>query len=138
MSARSRLRRFHPRRVASKVSGREAMGAVDQLRNRVDGMAERTQVSVQQSLAASKAAELYTREVNRISPQLAALETKVEALRLALEPVPGGDADELAEARSIVTAIQDEHRRIRVRLSALSQYEERLRRIEEKLGLPHD
>lgn len=132
------MRRFHPRRVASKVSGREALGAVDQLRTRVDGMAERTQVSVQQALFASKAAEVYTREVNRISPQLAALETKVEALRLALEPAPQGDADELAEARSIVMAVQEEHRRIRVRLTALTQYEERLRRVEEKLGLPHD
>jgi len=149
MSSISDLRRFHPRNVFRKVSGRDASEQVGRLRHRVDGLAERSQVSVQNSLRSAKAAEFYTREVNRISPQLAALETKVERLRLALEgariggPVDGSrggtvDRGELAEARGLVEQVQEEHRRIRVRLSALTQYEERLRRIEEHLGLPHE
>lgn len=139
----STITRFHPRNVFRKVSGRDASEQIGRLRQRVDGIAERSQVSVQQTIRSAKAAEFYTREVNRISPQLAALETKVERLRLALEAVtaPGVGSStptELAEARGLVEGIQEEHRRIRVRLTALTQYEERLRRIEEKLGLPHD
>lgn len=138
-TARETLRRFHPRRVAAKVSGREANEQIGRLRQRVDGIAERSQVSVQQSIRSAKAAELHTREVARIAPQLAALETKVERLRLALEtPVETPDPAALTEARGLVEIIQEEHRRIRVRLSALTQYEERLRRLEEHLGLPHD
>lgn len=139
MTAKDTLRRFHPRRVAAKVSGREANEQIGRLRKRVDGIAERSQVSVQQSIRSVKAAEFHTREVSRIAPQLAALETKVERLRLALEtPVETPDPDALTEARSLVETIQEEHRRIRVRLTALTQYEERLRRIEEHLGLPHE
>jgi len=130
--------RLHPRRVAAKVSGRDASEQIGRLRERVDGLAERAQVAVQQSARSAKAAELHTRELNRIAPQLAALEAKTEQLRLALAPTPTADAAELEEARGLVEVIQEEHRRIRVRLSALTQYEERLRRIEEKLGLPHD
>lgn len=139
----STITRFHPRNVFRKVSGRDASEQIGRLRQRVDGIAERSQVSVQQTIRSAKAAEFYTREVNRISPQLAALETKVERLRLALEALtaPGVGSStpaEVAEARGLVESIQEEHRRIRVRLTALTQYEERLRRIEEKLGLPHD
>jgi len=125
--------------VAAKVSGREANAQIAGLRSRVDGIAERSQASVQSSLRSAKAAEFYTREVNRISPQLAALETKVERLRLALEtPLQTPAPEALTEARGLVETVQEEHRRIRVRLTALTQYEERLRRIEEHLGLPHD
>lgn len=83
--------------------------------------------------------EVHTREINRIAHQLAALESKVEDLRQQLAPVPvPGSPDEVEAARSLVDEIRTEHQRVRVRLSAVTTYEERLRRLEEKLGLPHD
>lgn len=87
---------------------------------------------------AAKDAEFQVREVNRIAPQLAALEAKVEDLRQRLDDPAFTLGDEEQQARSLVEEIRLEHQRIRVRLSAVTTYEERLRRIEEKLGLPHD
>ncbi|WP_051218260.1 hypothetical protein [Nocardioides insulae] len=135
---RAAARRLRPRSVVRTVSGREAMSEIQRLRRRVDGIGERTQASVQGSFRSARAAELASREVNRLAPQLAALETKVEQLRLSLRPVAEPDSAELEQARGLVEAIQEEHRRIRVRLSEMTRHEERMRRIEEKLGLPHD
>lgn len=97
--------------------------------SRVEGTADR----------AVQDAETHVRELNRVAPQLAALEAKVEDLRQRLERAPRVDGDgDLDAARTLVDAIQREHEQIRVRLSAVTTYEERLRRIEEHLGLPHD
>jgi len=115
-----------------KIIGREAAQDIAKLRKRVDRLGERTH-------STAKDAELHVREMNRIAPQLAALEAKVEDLRLMLAEAPRIDGPEdVATARSLVEQIQREHAQIRVRLSAVTTYEERLRRIEEKLGLPHD
>ena len=115
-----------------KIIGREAAEDLARLGKRVDRIGERSQ-------SAAKDAELHVREMNRIAPQLAALEAKVEDLRQELTPPPGVDGPEdLVAARSLVQEIQREHAQIRIRLSAVTTYEERLRRIEEKLGLPHD
>ena len=62
----------------------------------------------------------------------------MEDLRQVLATPTAATPEELTEARSLIEEIRAEHARIRVRLSAVSSYEERLRRIEEQLGLPHD
>jgi DNA repair exonuclease SbcCD ATPase subunit len=73
------------------------------------------------------------RELKRVSPQLAALEERVEDLRQRLD-LPDLDAsdDDRAEARSLVEEIRREHAQVRARISAATVFEERLRVLEEK------
>ena len=76
------------------------------------------------------------RELQRVSPQLAALEERVE--RLAQRVGDGGLAasagDEL-EARSLLDEVRGEHARVRARISAATVFEERLRVVEQQLGI---
>jgi prefoldin subunit 5 len=122
-----------------RLTGRAAQVELRTVFERLDRQAGRIEKTEQRTQSTAKDAELHVREVNRIAPQLSALEAKVEDLRQALEATPRiqGSGD-LEAARSLVDEIRAEHARIRVRLSAVTTYEERLRRIEEKLGLPHD
>ncbi|MGZ4427883.1 MAG: hypothetical protein ACXVXC_10765 [Nocardioidaceae bacterium] len=108
-------------------------------RRRIHRLADRVKRAERAVRSAAKENELRAREINRIAPQLAALEGKVEDLRQRLEPAPRcADEAELAESRGLVEEVRREHRQVRVRLSAVTTFEERVRRIEEKLGLPHD
>lgn len=122
-----------------RLTGRAAQEDLRTVFERLDRQAGRIEKTEQRTQSTAKDAELHVREVNRIAPQLSALEAKVEELRQVLEAAPriegSGDVE---VARSLVDEIRAEHARIRVRLSAVTTYEERLRRIEEKLGLPHD
>lgn len=130
MKARNAWRRLTGRAAQEEL--RTAFERLDRQRGRIEKVEQRSQ-------GTAKEAEFHVREVNRISPQLAALETKVEELRQALGSTPAvSSPSDLDTARSLVEEIRAEHARIRVRLSAVTSYEERLRRIEEKLGLPHD
>jgi len=127
MNARNALRR---------LAGRDQLAEIFERLDRQRGRLEKLERSARQ---AGKDDELHEREINRIAHQLAALEAKVEDLRERLEPAPQvGSPDEVTTARSLVDEIRTEHQRVRVRLSAVTTYEERMRRIEEKLGLPHD
>ncbi|WP_210509017.1 hypothetical protein [Naasia sp. SYSU D00057] len=63
------------------------------------------------------------RDVDRLTPQVASLETRLADLREA----PTGAAAEVLD-------VQREHERVRLRMQAVSHYEERLRRLEERLG----
>ena len=76
------------------------------------------------------------RELVRLSPQVAALEERVERIsrQLSGEPAPVDDAD-LAEARSLVDEVRAEHARVRARITAATVFEERLRVLEERLGV---
>ena len=111
---------------------------IDAVHHDVDRVSERATNVEGATERAAKDAETHVRELNRVAPQLAALEAKVEDLRHRLDTPRAADDDDLAAARTLVDAIQREHEQIRVRLSAVTTYEERLRRIEEQLGLPHD
>jgi hypothetical protein len=42
-----------------------------------------------------------------------------------------GDAEEHAEARSLVAEVRREHEQVRIRMQVIGQYEERLRRLED-------
>jgi chromosome segregation ATPase len=70
------------------------------------------------------------REVARLSPQVAAIEERIEDLRQALErdALPPGDQATLAEA---LARIEREHEQVRVRISAAARFEERLRVLED-------
>lgn len=73
------------------------------------------------------------RELMRLSPQVAALETRVEELARRLDPAPeAGSPEDFAEARSLVEEVRAEHARVRARISAASVFEERLRVLEEQ------
>jgi DNA repair exonuclease SbcCD ATPase subunit len=76
------------------------------------------------------------RELKRVSPQLAALEERVEDLRQRLD-VPDLDASDAdrAEARSLVEEIRREHAQVRARITAATVFEERLRVLEERAGI---
>jgi uncharacterized protein involved in exopolysaccharide biosynthesis len=76
------------------------------------------------------------RELMRLSPQVAALEQRLEELRARLDDpaFTAGDA-ERAQARSLVEEVRAEHARVRARISAASVFEERLRVLEDRAGI---
>lgn len=112
---------FHEdvRRLRSDLDRRlgELDGRVGALERRVDAV-ERT-------------ADWSANELARLAPQVAALETRVE--QKARPIVLAGELEDLPEARSLVEVVREEHARVRARLSLVSAYEERLRRLEERL-----
>ena len=74
------------------------------------------------------------RELIRLSPQLAAVEQRLETLRATVEdPAWTGDDADRAEARRLIDEVRAEHARVRARISAATVFEERLRVVEEKL-----
>lgn len=125
------------------------MGLRQQLSRRVDvAVAWRAQVAVGERIdaLAGEVADLRGRldavageaswaanELARLAPQLAALEQRYErdhrgeTHTTALTGAPG----ELAEAGSVLEQVRSEHDRVRARLSLVSAYEERLRRLEQ-------
>ncbi|GAB3503953.1 hypothetical protein [Amycolatopsis cihanbeyliensis] len=73
-------------------------------------------------------------ELDRLMPQVAALEAALETLREKAALTPVADKPELAEARSLIEEIQHQHAQIRVRLTGIARYEDRLRKLEEHAG----
>jgi chromosome segregation ATPase len=72
------------------------------------------------------------RDMNRMGPQMAALEARLESLRERLVRPEAGPGD-YDEALSLVEEVRREHERIRARISAASRFEERLRQLEEEM-----
>ena len=70
-------------------------------------------------------------ELARLGPQAAAFEQRLQ--ERSRPHVLTGELADLPEARSLLEAVREEHARVRVRLSLVSAYEERLRRLEERL-----
>ena len=76
------------------------------------------------------------RELMRLSPQVAALEARLEEMRLRLDGDVGSTgAEETSEARGLLDAVRAEHARVRARISATTVFEERLRVLEEQAGI---
>ncbi|SEK25705.1 hypothetical protein SAMN04515665_101237 [Blastococcus sp. DSM 46786] len=73
-------------------------------------------------------------QISRLAPQAAALEQRLE--RQARPVVVQTDGQDLPEARSLVEVVREEHARVRARLSTLSAYEERIRRLEDSTFAP--
>lgn len=71
-------------------------------------------------------------ELERIIPQVGSQESQLESLRDKILAVPAADQPQIDEARSLIDEIRREHRQIRVRLTAVAQYEERLRKLEDR------
>ena len=77
-----------------------------------------------------KAQHWSANELERIIPQIAAQESQLESLREKLDAVPAADQPQIDESRSLIDEIRREHSQIRVRLTAVAQYEDRLRKLE--------
>jgi hypothetical protein len=132
--------RFRPsqipgvRRVSSRLD-QAISWRIDQalvpLRERLDVLERR--VDQRLPLAADKANIAHT-EVQRMEPQVASMEQRLEELRERVDTnvVPGTSA-ERAEARHLIEEVRTEHQRIRSRMTAIAWYEDRLRKIEERL-----
>jgi chromosome segregation ATPase len=71
-------------------------------------------------------------ELERIIPQVASQESQLESLRDKIAAVPVGDQPQIDESRSLIDEIRREHSQIRVRLTAVAQYEDRLRKLEDR------
>jgi len=71
-------------------------------------------------------------ELERIVPQIAAQESQLEAIRQKIAAVPAADQPQIDEARSLIDEIRREHSQIRARLTAVAQYEDRLRKLEDR------
>ncbi|MFL6125662.1 hypothetical protein [Actinophytocola sp.] len=71
-------------------------------------------------------------ELERIIPQVAAQESQLESLREKISAVPAGDQPQIEESRSLIDEIRREHAQVRVRLTAVAQYEDRLRKLEDR------
>lgn len=74
------------------------------------------------------------RELARVSPQVAALEARLETLRDAVERgnlTAGAPVDSHVDAASIWAEIQRQQEQVRARITAATRFEERLRRLED-------
>jgi predicted nuclease with TOPRIM domain len=69
-------------------------------------------------------------ELARLAPQAAAFEARLE--QQARPTVLTGGLADLPEARLLLDVVREEHARVRARLSLVSAYEERLRRLEQR------
>ena len=121
--------------VARLGAGTGLKARVGKLAERVRGQAEtlREQRSEVRRLAGQVTA-LRT-DFERMAQQLAATETRIEDLRERVDPeVFDGTTEERAEARSLVEEVRREHEQIRIRFQVVSNYEERLSRVEEAVA----
>jgi hypothetical protein len=71
-------------------------------------------------------------ELERVVPQVAAQESQLESLREKLSAVPAADQPQIDQARTLIDEIRREHAQVRVRLTAVAQYEDRLRKLEDR------
>ncbi|MEX5718182.1 hypothetical protein [Geodermatophilus maliterrae] len=69
-------------------------------------------------------------ELARLAPQAASFEARLE--QKARPVVLTGALEDLPESRLLVDVVREEHARVRARLSLVSAYEERLRRLEDQ------
>jgi chromosome segregation ATPase len=103
----------------------EHHSSVEDLRNRLRSLEERFgEVERLQRWTAN--------ELERIVPQVAAQESQLESLREKLAAVPAADQPQIDEARTLIDEIRREHMQVRVRLTAVAQYEDRLRKLEDR------
>lgn len=75
-------------------------------------------------------------DLQRLVPMISAQEAQLQSLRDKLAAVPSATAPEVDEARSLIDEIRREHAQVRVRLTGVAQYEERLRRLEDRASEP--
>jgi chromosome segregation ATPase len=103
----------------------EYHGTVGDMRHRLDDLARRFE-------EVERLQRWTANELERIIPQVAAQESQLESLREKISVTPAGDQPQIDESRSLIDEIRREHAQIRVRLTAVAQYEDRLRKLEDR------
>ncbi|HEY7593244.1 MAG TPA: hypothetical protein VH969_08815 [Actinophytocola sp.] len=103
---------------------------LDEQRQRMDRLAELER----RFREVEKAQHWSANELERIIPQIAAQESQLESLREKLAALPAADQPQIDESRALIDEIRREHSQIRVRLTAVAQYEDRLRKLEDRTG----
>jgi hypothetical protein len=89
-------------------------------------------MDVRLPIAVNKANRALT-EVQRMQPQTSSMELRLEELRQAVSTrLDPGTPEDQAEARRLLDEVRREHEQIRARMTAISWYEDRLRRLEEQ------
>ncbi|NYI79945.1 hypothetical protein [Nocardioides panzhihuensis] len=118
--ALNRLRGEVIKKVRSAADAEESRAIIEELR----AITDRQRVRIGD----------LERELARVSPQVAALEARLESLREAVErgnvatdATAGGNVD----AASMWAEIQRQQEQVRARITAASRFEERLRRLED-------
>lgn len=117
---------------------------LEEFRARIDAVEEHARVRLNRQL---RRLEEHERELNRLSPQVAALEERLERLREWVEydadgpaasaaPVPRSEAPGestgvVAEFARLQAEVRRQHAQVRARISAAARFEERLRRVED-------
>jgi chromosome segregation ATPase len=101
-------------------------------REAVDDLNRRIDVLTGQFDEVERLQKWSANELERIIPQVAAQESQLESLREKIAAVPAPDQPQIDEARSLIDEIRREHAQIRVRLTAVAQYEDRLRKLEDR------
>lgn len=118
--ALNRLRGEVIRKVRSAAEAEESRAIIEELR----AITDRQRVRIGD----------LERELARVSPQVAALEARLETLRDAVERgsiATGAAAGGTVDTGSIWAEIQRQQEQVRARITAAMRFEERLRRLEE-------
>ena len=118
--ALNRLRGEVIRKVRSAADAEKVLAVIEELR----AITDRQRVRI---------ADLE-RELARVSPQVAALEARLETLRDAVERgdvATGARAGSNADTAAVWAEIQRQQEQIRARITAATRFEERLRRLED-------
>lgn len=118
--ALNRLRGEVIKKVRSAADAEESRAIIEELR----AITDRQRVRIGD----------LERELARVSPQVAALEARLESLREAVER--GNIATDVTAGGNVDTAsmwaeIQRQQEQVRARITAASRFEERLRRLED-------
>lgn len=119
--AMNRLRDRVIRKAGSAADLDEARATIDELR----AITDRQRVRIGD----------LERELARVSPQVAALEARLETLRDAVERgniAIDAPSDGQVDAASIWAEIQRQQEQVRARITAATRFEERLRRLEDR------
>lgn len=77
---------------------------------------------------------LHDRDLARIGPQVAALEERVEQLRQRLSQPPTATDEQAEQASSLLDEVRREHSQVRMRVTTLVKYEERIRQLEDEVA----
>ncbi|OLF17139.1 hypothetical protein BU204_13590 [Actinophytocola xanthii] len=129
-------------RIVHPVEGNrlyELYGTVDEQRRQLhelresrDDLAHRLGELERQCAEMDRLQKWSANELERIIPQIAGQESQLESLREKIAPVPAADQAQIEESRTLIEEIRREHSQIRVRLTAVAQYEDRLRKLEDR------
>lgn len=121
---------------------RQRSARLPRLRRRVENLGQRLRnqgasLREQRRMTSSLAGQMATlrTDFDRMANQIAATETRIEWVRERVDPeVFEGTTEERAQARQLIEEIRREHAQIRVRFQVVSNYEERLSRVENALA----